>query len=106
MKVTEQLAELPVPLNEQLVALNVPVLSLLQLMTVPVGVLAVPPDVSVTVAAHVVGCPTPTRVGEQEMTVVAARLLTVSACVSLLLLWLPSPPYDAVNVCVAMELGV
>ena len=78
VKDTEQLAELPVPLSEQLVALKVPVLSLLQLLTVPVGMLVVPVDVSVTVAVHVAGCPTVTGLGEQEMAVVAARLLTVS----------------------------
>ena len=78
VKVTEQVAELPVPLNEQLVALKVPLLSLLQLLTVPVGVLVESLDVSVTVAVHVVGCPTVTGLGEQEMAVVVARLLTVS----------------------------
>ena len=98
VKVTEHVAELPAPLNEQLVALKVPLLSLLQLPTVPVGVLTVPLDVSVTVAVHVVGCPTLTGLGEHEMTLVAVRLATVSACVSLLLLWLPSPPNEAVRV--------
>jgi hypothetical protein len=55
VKDTEQVAELPLPVRVQLVALNVPVLSLCQLLTEPVGVLAVPPAVSVTVAVHVVG---------------------------------------------------
>jgi hypothetical protein len=106
VKETEHDAEAPVPLSEQLVALKVPVLSLLQLFTVPDGVLVVPPDVSVTVAVHVVGCPTVTGLGEQDMEVGAARLLTISDCGSLLPLWLASPPYVAVIVCVAAEVGV
>ena len=105
VNVTEHVAELPVPLSEQLVALKVPLLSLFQPLTVPVGMLFVPLDVSVTVAVHVVGWPTVTGFGEQEMEVVVSRLLTVNACGSLLPLWLPSPPYDAVSVCVPLEPG-
>ena len=50
--------------------------------TVPVGALVVPPDVSVTVAVHVVGAFTATEAGVQLTAVVVFRLVTVTA-------WLP-----------------
>ena len=49
--------------------------------TVPVGALAVPPEVSVTVAVHDVGAFTATDAGEQLTAVVVVRLVTVNAAV-------------------------
>jgi hypothetical protein len=78
-------------------------------LTVPVGVLAVPPSVSETVAVHVVGPPTATGSGVQlrlvevergEMTVrnVKPRLRMLPAC-------LASPPYWAMIVCALLFMG-
>src|SRR5437667_344411 len=63
VKVTEQLAELPVPLSVQLAAEKVP--PLFVKLTVPVGVVATPEVVSVTVAVQLVGLPTGTEAGVQ-----------------------------------------
>jgi hypothetical protein len=60
--------------------------------TVPVGVLAVPPSVSVTVAVHVVPTATSTDEGTQEIAVVVVRVLTDSVTEPLLTAWAPSPP--------------
>src|SRR2546428_10824912 len=68
--VTEQLAELPVPLRVQLAGVKVPLPPLLVKETVPVGVIGVPVSVSVTVAVHVVGWPKATVDGLQ-LTLVA-----------------------------------
>ena len=47
--------------------------------TVPVGALVVPPDVSVTVAVHVVAVFLGIEPGLQETLVVVVRVVTVSA---------------------------
>jgi hypothetical protein len=60
--------------------------------TVPVGVLAVPAEVSVTVAVHVVDLPTATGLGEQLTVVLAERGSTVTAWLPLLSAWVESPP--------------
>ena len=60
--------------------------------TVPVGVLAVPPSVSVTVAVHVVPTATSTDEGTQEIAVDVERVLTVSVAEPLLTAWVASPP--------------
>ena len=57
--------------------------------TLPVGVLFVPPSVSVTVAVHVVPTATST-VGEQEIAVLVVRVLTVSVVEPLLTAWVAS----------------
>ena len=49
--------------------------------TVPVGALAVPPEVSVTVAVHDVAAFTATDAGEQLTAVVVVRLVTVNVAV-------------------------
>jgi len=59
--------------------------------TVPVGVLALPPSVSVTVAVHVVPTARST-VGEQEIAVLVVRASTLSAVEPLLVEWVASPP--------------
>jgi len=59
--------------------------------TVPVGVLALPPSVSVTVAVHVVPTATSTA-GEQEIAVLVVRASTVSLVEPLLVEWVASPP--------------
>ena len=71
VKVTEQLAELPVPLSVQLEAEKVP--PLFVKLTVPLGVMAVAGPVSVTVAVQLVGLPTGTEAGEQLTVVVVGR---------------------------------
>ena len=73
---TEQLAEAPVPARVQLGALNVPA-RLLVKPTVPVGVMAVPGEVSVTVAVQVAAWPTITGLGVQLTPVVVARRPTL-----------------------------
>jgi hypothetical protein len=60
--------------------------------TVPVGVLFVPPSVSVTVAVHVVPTATSTDEGTQEIAVDVVRVLTVSVTEPLLTACAPSPP--------------
>jgi hypothetical protein len=60
--------------------------------TLPVGVLLVPPSVSVTVAVHVVPSATSTDEGEHEIEVVVVRVLTVSVVEPLLTAWVVSPP--------------
>jgi hypothetical protein len=59
--------------------------------TVPVGVDAVPPSVSVTVAVHVVPTARST-VGAQEIAVLVVRVSTVSVVEPLLVAWVASPP--------------
>ena len=79
--VTLQLAELAVGLpsvHGEPVKVPVP---LLVKLTVPVGALVVPPDVSVTVAVHVVAALTGTEEGEQLTPVVVVRVVTVSEAV-------------------------
>ena len=65
---------------------------LLVKLTVPVGALVVPPEVSVTVAVHVVAELTGTEEGEQTTPVVVVRVVTVTACVPGLPKWFVSPP--------------
>jgi hypothetical protein len=60
--------------------------------TSPVGVLAVPADVSVTVATHVVDRPTATGLGEQPTSVLARRGSTLTAWLPLPSAWVESPP--------------
>jgi hypothetical protein len=60
--------------------------------TVPVGALAIPGEVSVTVAVQVVSRPVATGFGEQSTIVLAARSSTDSAWLPLLSVWVASPP--------------
>ena len=86
-----QLALEPVPLSVHGVGLNESPAEEDEKPTVPVGVLAVPPSVSVTVAVHVVPTARST-VGEQEIAVLVVRLSTVSVVEPLLIAWVASPP--------------
>jgi hypothetical protein len=61
-------------------------------LTAPDGVLAVPAAVSVTVAVHVVACPTFTRPGEQLNFVEVGCPTTVTVVMALLVAWVASPP--------------
>ena len=90
VKVTEQLAELPVPLSVQLAAEKVP--PLFVKLTVPVGVMVVPRPVSVTVAVQLVGLPTGTEAGAQLTVVVVACLSAVTPVVPELPSCVVSPP--------------
>jgi len=89
--VTVQLAELPLPERVQMPPPpKVPLLSLVKL-TVPVGVLAVPPLVSLTVAVQVVDPPTGTLAGVQLTLVLVARFVTVTVVVPELVACVVSP---------------
>jgi len=90
VKVTEQLAELPVPLSVQLAAEKVP--PLFVKLTVPVGVVATPGVVSVTVAVQLVGLPTGTEAGVQLTLVVVGCLVAVTTVVPELPSCVASPP--------------
>ena len=90
VKVTEQLAELPVPLSVQLAAEKVP--PLFVKLTVPVGVMVVPRPVSVTVAVQLVGLPTGTEAGAQLTVVVVACLSAVTPVVPEVPSCVVSPP--------------
>jgi hypothetical protein len=79
-KVTEQLAEAPVPASVHGLFVNVPVPVKL---TVPLGVIAVPTSVSVTVAVQVADWPK-RIIAVHETAVVVARLLTVTLAVPVL----------------------
>ena len=57
--------------------------------TLPVGVLALPPSVSVTVAVHLVPTARST-VGAQEIAVLVVRVSTVSVVEPLLIAWVAS----------------
>jgi hypothetical protein len=59
--------------------------------TVPVGALAVPGEVSVTVAVQVLGDPTATGFGEHESVVAVVRVVTATVVDPLLAMWLGSP---------------
>jgi hypothetical protein len=81
---TEHVADAPVPARVQ-VPPGVKV-------TVPVGVIAVPVDVSATVAVHDVACPMNTVDGVHATVVVVARTVTVTLADPLLPAWFESPP--------------
>jgi hypothetical protein len=62
-------------------------------LTEPVGVLAVPPSVSVTVAVHVVPTATSTELAAHEIEVLVERVVTLMlAGEAVLVAWAPSPP--------------
>ena len=70
---------------------NVPVTPLTDKVTERVGVLTVPPAVSVTVAVQVEPCPITTGVVQVTLVVVVRRLTTtVAAVVVVLAAWVPS----------------
>ena len=87
-----QLAVVPLTLESvHGVGLNAPLDGEDEKRTVPVGVLALPPSVSVTVAVHVVPIATSTEDGTQEIAVVVVRVSTVSVVEPLLVAWVASP---------------
>ncbi len=85
---TEQLPETSVQLATG-VKLPVP---LLKKLTVPVGVVAVPGEVSATVAVQVDDEPTWTDAGLQVTVVVVVRRLTVTVALPVLVACVESPP--------------
>jgi hypothetical protein len=87
-KVTVQDADVPVPDKVQCVALKWP-RPLLEKLTVPVGAVALPGEVSLTVAVHFWNTP---RDRWQARAVVVARSVTASWAGPLLAVWLLSPP--------------
>ena len=88
---TWHVADAPVPASVHGEPTKVPVLPVVN-DTVPLGVIAVPVAVSVTVAVHVVACPTATVFGLQVTLVVVVRRLTVTLALPVLVAWLASPP--------------
>ena len=66
--------------------------------TVPLGVIAVPGELSCTVAVHVAEEVTATGDGEQTTDVIVLRCVTVIPAVPWLVPWLASPLYVAVSV--------
>jgi len=78
----------PVPDRVQCVALKMP-RPLLEKLTVPVGAVALPGEVSLTVAVHFWNT---ARDRWQARTVVVARGMTASWAGPLLAVWLLSPP--------------
>ena len=110
VKLTEQLAGAVesaglVEVSVQELVANAPPLGLFEAkLTVPVGVVLVPPSVSLTVAVHVVG--TPTVAAPQLTAVLVKRLLTVTFVLPLLVPCVLSPPYEAVIVCVPLPTAV
>jgi hypothetical protein len=87
-KITVQDADVPVPDRVHCVALKTP-RPLLEKLTFPVGAVALPGEVSLTVAVHFWRT---SRDRWQVRTVVVARSVTVSAAWPLLAAWPPSPP--------------
>lgn len=77
--------------NVQLAELKVPAAPALVKATVPVGVMAVPGEVSVTVAVHVVGWLIATVEGEHTTVVEVVRSVTVIVVVPELARWFVSP---------------
>jgi len=90
VKVTEQVAELPLPPSVQLVLAGATPAPLAVRFTIPVGVLDVPTEVSLTVTAQL--APAPTAAGPAQLTAVeVARLFTViEALAGPLPLWVVS----------------
>ena len=74
VKVTEQEAAAPDPESSHELALKLPPSD--SKLTGPVGVLGVPPSVSLTIAVHVDDCPTTTMLGEQLTLVEVERTAT------------------------------
>ncbi len=60
--------------------------------TEPVGVMAVPGELSVTVAVQVDAEPTFTEAGLQATVVIVDRTFTVTVALPVLVLWAVSPP--------------
>jgi hypothetical protein len=88
VKVTEQLAVPPPPLSVQLVGETLPPPEVK--LTLPVGVVAVPADMSVTVAVHAL-VPL-TAIGLAQLTLVdVVRALTVIEPLPELVAWVESP---------------
>src|SRR5436305_9587966 len=87
-KVTLQDADVPVPDRVHCVALKTP-RPLLEKLTFPVGAVALPGEVSLTVAVHFWRT---TRDRWQVRTVVVTRSVTASCAWSLLAVWPLSPP--------------
>ena len=77
---------------------KLPAVALDENATVPDGVIAVPGEVSCTVAVQVVDEPTVTGDGEQATVVVVARTVTVTTVLPELLEWFVSPLKLAVRV--------
>ncbi len=73
------------------VPVNVPV-PLVPRLTLPPGVIAVPGELSVTVAVHNVVCPMVTVDCVQLTLVVVVRLVTVTLACPELIEWFVSPP--------------
>ena len=76
---------------DRLHVVNVPVTPISLRATVPVGVIAVPPAMSVTVTVQVEVCPTRTGVVQDTVVDVARPVVTETDVVPLLPAWFVSP---------------
>ncbi len=85
---TEQLPET----NAQVVELNEPAGPVSVKVTVPIGVVAVPGEVSVTVAVHDEAWPITTGLAQVTAVEVARRLTVTLAAALVLTAWVESPP--------------
>ena len=98
--VTWHVAVAPLPPNVQgdPTIVNEPAVALVENATVPLGVIAMPGDVSCTVAVHVAGEPMVTGEGVHTTDVIVFRCETVIPAVPWLVPWLASPLYVAIRV--------
>jgi hypothetical protein len=103
--VTWQLALDPVPESVQGLPAKLSFLDPTSL-TLPAGVIGAPEAVSVTIAVHVVDCPTASVVWLQLSEVLVERELTCSGVLALLPVWKLSPSNVAVIVCDPDSIGV
>jgi len=76
---------------DRLHVVNVPVTPVTLRATVPVGVIAVPPAMSVTVTVQGEVCPTSTGVVQDTVVDVVLPVVTVTDVVPLLAAWFASP---------------
>ena len=102
VKVTEQLPET----NAHVVELNEPAGPVSVNVTVPVGVVAVPGEVSVTVAVHDEAWPITTGLVQTTVVEVARRFTVTLAAALVLVLWVVSPPYAPVIRAVPVAVAV
>ena len=102
VKVTEQLPDT----RAHVVELNEPAGPVSVNVTVPVGVVAVPGEVSVTVAVHDEAWPITTGLVQTTVVEVARRFTVTLAAALVLVLWVVSPPYAPVIRAVPVAVAV
>jgi len=104
--VEEHVAMPVVALGDSVQIVKDPVTPVSMKLTVPLGVIAVPGEVSVTVAMHVEDAPMLIVVGLHEMDVDVVRSVTVIVVVLELGAWFVSPRKEAVRIWVPVPIAV